>query len=204
MSVLGHNRQTKIYIHNLINEGRVADRILDAGCGTGAAGVTLAEMFPNAHVLFTDINQNLLAKLNASLVTSGLFSVGVSDLSNPNRVVLFNGQGLNLESESYDIINASANIAYSSDQEKTIRILYDLLKPGGVIIDLEMHHGILGRFISWLYSYPMVSPETIEQSLDGSGAKISRTKIFFKYFPLNLTRECILIEKPSVTLNNFT
>lgn len=195
MSFLGLNRQTKRYVHALIGSGWAVDNILDAGCGTGAAGIGLVEMFPEASVLFTDINKEMLLKLEASLPVGHSYSIGVSDLSRPNKVTLLDGEKLILDRSTYDIINASANIGYSSNPEKTIITLYDALKPGGVIINLEMNYGIWGRMISWGYGYPMLRFNVICNCLASTGAKVSRKRISFRYFPLNLTRECILIEK---------
>jgi SAM-dependent methyltransferase len=197
MSFLGLNRQTKRYVLALVGSDWCVESILDAGCGTGAAGRTLVEIFPEAKVLFTDINKKMLLKLEGSLRYNGSCSIGVSDLSNPDQVTLLDGEELVINKPTYDIINASANIGYSSDPAKTITILYDALKPGGVIIDLEMNFGLWGRLISWIYGYSMLHVDQINQILEHSDAKVSRKRIPFRYFPLNLTRGCILIEKPS-------
>lgn len=196
MSILGLNRQTKKYIASLIGSEWRVKSILDTGCGTGAAGRMLVEMFPDADVLFTDINIKILLKLEASLPCCYSCSIGISDLSNPEQITLLNGEELVIKEPCFDIINASANIGYSSNPIKTITTLYDALKPGGIIIDLEMNYGFWGRLISWVYGYSMLHVDQIIKHLENCDAKIYRKRIPFRYFPLNLTRECILIQKP--------
>ncbi|WP_185233229.1 hypothetical protein [Teredinibacter franksiae] len=153
-------------------------------------------MFPAASVLFTDINKDMLLKLDASLPLGHSCSIGVSDLSLPDHVTLLDGKKLVIERHTYDIINASANMGYSLDPEKTIAILYGALKPGGVILNLEMNCSVWGRIVSWVYGYRILQFNQICISLASTGAKVSKRRISFRYFPLNLTRECILIEKP--------
>jgi ubiquinone/menaquinone biosynthesis C-methylase UbiE len=196
MSILGLDRQTKRYVHALIGGESNVESILDAGCGTGAAGISLVEIFPEAKVLFTDINKEMLLKLEGRLAPGHSCLIGILDLSNPDQVTLLDGEKLVINKPTYDIINASANIGYSSDPTKTITTLYDSLKPGGVIINLEMNYSFWGRLMSWLYGYSMLKNEQINQFMECREAKISRKKISIRYFPLNLTRECILIEKP--------
>jgi SAM-dependent methyltransferase len=141
----------------------------------------------------------MLFTLDSRLPQDHSCSIGVSDLASPDQITLLDGEKLLISKLTYDIINASANIGYSSDPVKTITTLYDLLKPGGVIINLEMNYGFWGRLISWLYGYSMLKTEQFNQFLECREAKVSRKKIPIIYFPLNLTRECILIEKPALS-----
>jgi len=199
MNLFGFNRQTKRYVGALIDAERRAESILDAGCGTGAAGMTLSDMFPKAYVLFTDINKEMLSRLKEKLPDGRPCMVGISDISDPGHVVMLNGEKVAIGRHTFDIINASANIGYSSNPVSTIATLYEALKPGGVIIDLEMNHGFWGRLISWIYGYTMLRTDQISDFLNLCDAKISKKRISLRYFPLNVTRECILIEKPTRT-----
>jgi len=195
MQLSGFNYQIQRYINKNINFNRV-DSILEVGCGTGITGLSLLQLYPNSHLLLTDINPELLIKLRHKTSDNSNILLGLSDISQPNKIQTLKGEERTLENESFDIICAGANIGYSDNPDKTISDLYQVLKPGGIIIDLEMGLNFWGKVISNLYDYPNVTYEKINQAIGEQGAIISVKKVSWCYFPLNLTRVFITIKKP--------
>lgn len=196
MASLGYDYQIKTFFFDHLDKGKRVDSILEVGCGSGIAGLSLLELFERASSVFTDINVETMLKLKKKVGTKSRISLGVSDISNPRAVTMLSGGLVRLEDESFDVICAGANIGYSTCPEFTISALYDLLRPGGYIIDLEMRFGLWGRLISSLYKYRMVLPDQINAFTAHRGAVVSSKNISWRYFPLNLTRVFIMISKP--------
>lgn len=195
MQLSGFNYQIKRFIYNNIKNKNVQS-ILDAGCGTGITGLSLLELYPNSNLLLTDINRELLLKLQDKTSNKNNVLLGLSDISYPNKIKTLKGEELTICDEEFDIICAGANIGYSKNPEQTISTLYQILKPGGSIIDLEMGRNFWGLTISKLYCYPVVSWGKIDNVVGRQGAIITIQKISWFYFPLNLTRVYITITKP--------
>lgn len=197
VKTFGFDQQLKRYIAERFNQDRCVESVLDAGCGTGNAGICLARLYPEAKVLFTDINCSLLEQVRRQTANNPRVRVGLADISRPGAVSLLGESELEIGAESFDVICAGANIGYSSNVERTLIDLYKMLKPGGVILDMEMNQGLIGRLVSRLYRYPQVHFTTACSALESEGAKLSRHKVSLRYFPANLTRLCIMIEKPA-------
>ncbi len=196
MKSLGYDYQIRRFIHNHTDKNLPIESILEVGCGTGAAGLCLSNIYSQAAVLFTDNNTVLIKKLELRTSHKKAISLGISDISCPENVTLLSGKTFHLANESYDIIFAGANIGYSASPDTTISKLYNILKPGGSIVDLEMRTELLGKIISNAYSYKPITQQHIKFSLRSKEAIIKSKKISWSYFPLNLTRTHIVITKP--------
>ncbi len=197
----GFDYQIRQFIFDNTDKNIMVESILEVGCGTGVTGLTLLELFPSTDLVLTDKNIDLLDKLNEKKTKNNTISLGVSDISDPKTVSMLSGVALSSEKiqitdESFDIICAGANIGYSSNPESSLSSLYDILKPGGYIIDLEMSLGFWGRVISMCYDYPVLSLSQINDSVASKGGIVTLKKIPWRYFPVNLTRVFITITKP--------
>lgn len=196
MKSLGYDYQIRRFIHDHTDRKLSIESVLEVGCGTGATGLCLSDIHNQAAILFTDNNKTLIKKLELKTSHNKAISLGISDISQPGNVTLLSGEDIHIADESYDVICAGANIGYSSSPDSTMSTLYDILKPGGCIVDLEMRTEFMGRFISSIYKYKIISLDQINYSLRSKGAIIKSKKIPWSYFPLNLTRTFIVITKP--------
>lgn len=196
----GFDHNINRFLHLNVPTANNKYKIIEFGCGTGITGLTLLQIFPNADLLSTDIKNHFLEKLETNItklnVDRSRINVGVSDISKPHVVTLGSGEELIHGEEEFDYICAGANIGYGPSPEKSVKHLYQMLKPGGVIINLEMNTSFWGRVISRLYSYKVIPIATFTQLEKMMGAEISITKVPVGFFPLNLTRTFVQITKP--------
>ncbi|PHS12432.1 MAG: hypothetical protein COA86_18450 [Kangiella sp.] len=195
MKYVGFDYQIRRFILKHTDKSKKVESILEIGCGSAATGLALSEIFTDAVVLFTDRDIHLLEALEKKVKGNPNIELGISDISNPKNVKFLSGKRIYLNSESFDIICAGANLGYSTNLKVTLDELYDLLKPGGQIIDLEMNDGLWGRLISYLYNYPIVSMERIKYILDRKDVTGTTEKISWRFFPLNITRISFKINK---------
>jgi ubiquinone/menaquinone biosynthesis C-methylase UbiE len=172
-------------------------RILDAGCGTGVIGLTLAKRFPESSVLFTDINKQLINKvLSNAKKSEGLLerlAVGEADIATPNKVILTNNKDIKLTDERFDIVSTGAVIGYSTNQSDTLSALMRLVKPKGYFINIEMNDKLAGRAISRRYQYPVMPLADMEQIISANGFNLRHIAV--DTFPARLTRTCYLAQK---------
>ena len=200
MRKVGFDRQINRFLHSQISASDEHQKIIEFGCGTGITGLTLLQIFPNAELVATDIKDRFLNRLGANAerlkIDDERITLAISDISSPNEVRDLSGEDLSHHEERYDIICAGANIGYASTPESSIAELYELLKPGGIIVNLEMSKRPMGRLISALYGYPMIDQTTFERLAETHGARVTVSKVPMEYFPLSSTRTLILIEKP--------
>jgi len=192
LKLLGYERGISHFIERLELECREEARILDLGCGSGVVGLTLLERFPRATLLATDIEPNFLKAMLANARERGIdesrITVGVADVSDPDRVTLLDGTVVNLDRNSFDIVSLGAMLAYSKNPAETIRRLLDLIRPGGYLVNLEMNRRALGRFVAWIYSYRPVPTDDIRELIEGRGHSFTDMPFSITDFPANLTR----------------
>jgi ubiquinone/menaquinone biosynthesis C-methylase UbiE len=99
------------------------DNVLDFGCATGTKTLELADVVKHIHGL--DFSAEMISeatkKKNKVNVTNASFSQGT----------IFNND---LEKASFDKIIAYSIIHLLEDHERVIQRIYELLKPGGLLI----------------------------------------------------------------------
>ena len=121
--------------------------ILDAGCGIGGTVIHLAKKYP--HIKFTGIT-----------VTPG--HIGIAEnLAKENRVFVntnfifkdFIDTGF--QSNQFDAIYLIESSCYANEKKVLIREMYRLLKPGGiiVIIDVFLTNVQLNSFLKKIYGW---------------------------------------------------
>lgn len=104
-------------------------RIVDLGCGTGAGTFALLARFPDAHVTAVDSSVDLLHRLQHKAADTG-----VADHVDTVQADL-DGQWPALGVA--DLVWASASLHHLADPDRALRLVRDLLSPGGLLVVVE-------------------------------------------------------------------
>lgn len=102
---------------------RPGERVLELGCGRGAATVpAAARVGPAGHVLALDLAQGMVSRLRADVEKAGLSQVTcrVGDAEDPG-----------VETEAWDVVLASLVLFFLPDHQRAMRSYRELLRPGG-------------------------------------------------------------------------
>lgn len=103
---------------------RTGSRVLDVAAGAGEQSITAAKRVgPTGHVLATDISPNILAFARQAAKAAGVANVETRALD-----------GENLEGvpdASFDAVISRVGLIYFPDQQKALREMRRVLKPGG-------------------------------------------------------------------------
>jgi SAM-dependent methyltransferase len=104
-------------------DARPGSRVLDIAAGAGEQTLTAARRVgPTGSVLATDIAPNLLALAAEDARQAGLTNV-------ETRVM--DGENLELEDASFDVVISRVGLIYFPDQQRALREMLRVLKPGG-------------------------------------------------------------------------
>ncbi len=114
--------------------------ILDAGCGTGAALIPVAELHPDARVIGIDLSPAAIAAVDAERRRRELHNLEV------HRMDLLDADALGLLRErapqGFDVIYASGVVHHLARPERGLAHLASLLAPDGVLsLMVYGHHG---------------------------------------------------------------
>ena len=107
-------------------------RVLEAGCGTGAQTLTLAERSPLAHFTSVDISADSLAQARQQVSAAGIRNVEVMQAD-----IL----ALPFEPASFDHVFVCFVLEHLARPVHALQALRRLLKPGGTITVIEGDHG---------------------------------------------------------------
>jgi SAM-dependent methyltransferase len=107
-------------------------RVLEVGCGTGAQTVTLARNSPGAQFVSFDRNLHSLEQARERLQASEVTNVEL------RQEELYT---LPFERRSFDHVFVCFVLEHLAEPVRALRVLRDLLKPGGTITVFEGDHG---------------------------------------------------------------
>jgi len=107
-------------------------RVLEAGCGTGAQTLTLAERSPLARFTSVDISAESLAQAQRHASHAGIRNVAFIQAD------IF---ALPFETASFDHVFVCFVLEHLARPAQALRTLRRLLKPGGTITVIEGDHG---------------------------------------------------------------
>lgn len=105
-------------------------RILDVGAGTGTGTVALAQRFPAADVVATDISASMLERVRALAEERGVAGRVTTELADVGNDVTHLG--------TFDLAWASASLHEVGDPDRAFGNLRDALRPGGILAVVEM------------------------------------------------------------------
>jgi hypothetical protein len=97
--------------------------------------------------------------------------------------------------DNIDIICIWAVIWYSDNVELTLDIFLGMLNNWGTLINIEMDNSFFWKFIAKKYSYPLGLTKLFSEYLDNKWLKYEVKKLWWKYFPVNLTRKAFIVTK---------
>jgi ubiquinone/menaquinone biosynthesis C-methylase UbiE len=101
------------------------DRILDVAAGAGEQSITAAKKAgPSGYVLATDISPNILEFAQKMANEAGLTNIGTE---------VMDGENLTVEDGSFDVVISRVGLIYFPDQQKALRDMWRVLKPGGKV-----------------------------------------------------------------------
>lgn len=111
--------------------------VLDLGCGDGILAQAVLDRFPAAQAVLLDFSEPMLAMAKKRLAGYDRAAYGLVDYSDPGW--LASAYGDSGHTTGYDVIVSGFSIHHQPDARKRqlYQELYDLLKPGGIFLNLE-------------------------------------------------------------------
>lgn len=109
-------------LHHMASKTGTFKRILEIGCGTGIFTRLLAELYPQAKILATDISLGMLVTAQANLAEYSNITYAVED-----------GEALNTR-EHFDLIISNAAFQWFNDYQRALYGFYDRLNDGGHLL----------------------------------------------------------------------
>lgn len=175
-------------------------RILDMGCGTGTASLSLARQFPESTIYACDLDVKMLRKLKTIAERKGIgserFIVAQADLKTPHLLrVIETEQVLNLPDGYFDFIITSAALEHAPLPE-TAACFHKLLKPSGVFLNIGMKENSVGKILGKVYDFTPHPVAIITSACKEAGfRRVAPAKLFPRHFPANLSRMATIAEK---------
>ncbi len=121
-------------------------KILDLATGTGNLAIALAKKFKNSYVIGIDYSDKMIeiAKKKISL-----------KLKKRIKFIVGNSINIPFDNETFDIVTISFGIRNFTDIDNSIKEIYRVLKPYGIIDILEFSRpsNLFIRKIYYLYNY---------------------------------------------------
>jgi len=100
-------------------------RILDIAAGAGEQSITAAKKVGHSgYVLATDISANILAFAKAMADQLGVQNI---------ETKVMDGENLSLEDRTFDVVISRVGLIYFPDQQKALKEMLRVLKPGGKV-----------------------------------------------------------------------
>ncbi len=200
----GLNRALENYIARIDIPLPKNPKIIDAGCGTGIISFALLDKFPDANIVATDLNTTMLKTCQSIAFQKNIsfnkIVLGKSNINSPEKVTLFgdrfNDKQIELESESFDLIVASAVLEHAN-LDVALKGLIKLLRPGGYLLIISMKNNFFGKIYGYIYQFKPIS-NLLPSLLKNHNCKITLIPFNKDEFPINLRRTGLLVEKYNI------
>jgi SAM-dependent methyltransferase len=186
---------------------RAGSRVLDVAAGAGEQSLVAARRVgPSGYVLATDIASNLLVFAAEAARQAGLSNV---------ETQVMDGENLELEAESFDAVISRVGLIYLPDQQRALRGMRQVLKPGGKIAVIVYSTAENNKFFSlpvaiirrraqlppplpgWPGPFSLGSPGVLEQALTQAGFRDVQTRVVTAPLRLPSAAECLRFERES-------
>lgn len=182
-------------------------KVLDIAAGAGEQSITAAQKVgPDGYVLATDISPNILDYAKQVAQQEGFQNIGTA---------VMDGENLELEDGSFDVVISRVGLIYFPDQQKALKEMLRVLKPGGKVAAIVYSTPDKNKFFSIPVSiirtraklppplpgqpgpFSLGAPGVIEDAFSKAG--FTNIKAWLVDSPLRLTSasECVRFEKES-------
>ena len=182
-------------------------RVLDVAAGAGEQSITTAKKVgPSGHVLATDISSNILEYAKQMAQQAGLNNI---------ETKVMDGENLTLEDETFDAVISRVGLIYFPDQQKALKEMLRVLKPGGKVAGIVYSTPEKNKFFSVPVSiirnraklppplpgqpgpFSLGAEGIIEKAFLQAGFKNVRSALVESPLLLASAKECVQFEKES-------
>jgi ubiquinone/menaquinone biosynthesis C-methylase UbiE len=181
--------------------------VLDIAAGAGEQSITAAKKVgPTGYVLATDISANILEYAKQMAGQEGLNNIDTK---------VMDGENLELEDEQFDTVISRVGLIYFPDQQKALKEMLRVLKPGGKIAAIVYSTPDKNKFFSVPVSiirnraklppplpgqpgpFSLGAAGVIEKAFSDAGFKNVGSALVDSPLLLSSAKECVRFEKES-------
>jgi ubiquinone/menaquinone biosynthesis C-methylase UbiE len=182
-------------------------RVLDIAAGAGEQSITTAKKVgPSGYVLATDISGNILEYAKQMAQQAGLDNI---------ETKVMDGENLELEDETFDAVISRVGLIYFPDQQKALKEMLRVLKPGGKVAAIVYSTPEKNKFFSVPVSiirnraklppplpgqpgpFSLGATGVIENAFSQAGFKNVKAGLVDSPLSLSSAKECVRFEKES-------
>ena len=182
-------------------------KVLDIAAGAGEQSITAAKKVgPTGYVLATDISANILEFAGQMAEQAGVNNI-------ETRVM--DGENLSLENDSFDAVISRVGLIYFPDQQKALKEMLRVLKPGGFVAAIVYSTPEKNKFFSLPVSiirnraklppplpgqpgpFSLGSEGVIEKAFTQAGFVNVKSELVNSPLLLSSAKECVRFEKES-------
>lgn len=185
----------------------IGSRVLDIAAGAGEQSITTAKKVgPSGYVLATDISANILEYAKQMAQQAGVKNI---------ETKVMDGENLTLEDESFDAVISRVGLIYFPDQQKALKEMLRVLKPGGKVAAIVYSTPEENKFFSVPVSiirnraklppplpgqpgpFSLGAEGIIDKVFSQAGFKNIRVELVDSPLLLSSAKECVRFEKES-------
>jgi ubiquinone/menaquinone biosynthesis C-methylase UbiE len=182
-------------------------RVLDVAAGAGEQSITTAKRAgPTGSVLATDISSNILEFAKKMAAAAGLENIDTA---------VMDGENLTLPDDTFDAVISRVGLIYFPDQQKALREMWRVLKPGGRVAAIVYSTPDKNKFFSVPVSiirnraklppplpgqpgpFSLGATGVIEEAFTRAGFRNARSVLVPSPLLLPSAKDCVRFEKES-------
>jgi ubiquinone/menaquinone biosynthesis C-methylase UbiE len=182
-------------------------RVLDIAAGAGEQSITTAKKVgTSGYVLATDISSNILEYAKQMAQQAGLNNI---------ETKVMDGENLAVEEETFDAVISRVGLIYFPDQQKALKEMLRVLKPGGKVAAIVYSTPEKNKFFSVPVSiirnraklppplpgqpgpFSLGAEGIIEKVFSQAGFKNVKSELVDSPLLLPSAKECVRFEKES-------
>lgn len=182
-------------------------RVLDIAAGAGEQSITTAKKVgAGGYVLATDISSNILEFAKQMAQQAGMNNI---------EIKVMDGENLTVEDETFDAVISRVGLIYFPDQQKALKEMLRVLKPGGKVAAIVYSTPEKNKFFSVPVSiirnraklppplpgqpgpFSLGAEGIIEKAFSQAGFKNVRAELVPSPLQLSSAKECVRFEKES-------
>lgn len=186
---------------------RTSNRVLDVAAGSGGQTLTVARRVgPTGYVLATDISSNILEFARQNAREANLTNV---------EIQVMDGENLEIEEGTFDAVISRVGLIYFPDQQKALRGMLKVLKPGGRVAVIVYSTAENNKFFSVPVSiirrraqlppplpgqpgpFSLGGPGVLEEEYKKAGFRDVQTRIVSAPLHLPSAADCVRFERES-------